>query len=276
MSAFLQPWVSQPSHALPLNLSHKSARGIVGFITPWDKGAAVGAPTFSPRVNKNGPAIAHIGNGSSYLVKDVVGSITQDCSILVVANVGNIAGGGHIASIGTTSAGDQVFTLQSGPEFAATFSSIRGIIRATSGGGVTSAESRTYAAGVSGQRLENFLAVYNGTGAMKLYLNGYDDTLSNAFTAATGAVSSFNRVSLGGTDRGTDVFAGTGQNQALIVAWNRALSPAEALELSRNPWQLFMPQPRRFYLQAQSAAPGGFVAAWAANSNLILGTGTYA
>lgn len=48
----------------------------------------------------------------------------------------------------------------------------------------------------------------------------------------------------------------------------------EALDLSRNPWQLF--EPRRVLVPVAAGAPPTFVAAWAANANTVIQSGARA
>lgn len=55
----------------------------------------------------------------------------------------------------------------------------------------------------------------------------------------------------------------------LRLAWNRILSAQEVASLATNPWQIFTPLQRRIWVPG-AAAPGGFQAAWARNSNSII------
>lgn len=60
---------------------------------------------------------------------------------------------------------------------------------------------------------------------------------------------------------------------ALGVAFRTLLDVTEVRSLSNNPWQIFRAAARRIWYEPAGIAPGGFQAAWAHSSNVILGAG---
>lgn len=52
----------------------------------------------------------------------------------------------------------------------------------------------------------------------------------------------------------------------LAMAWSLHLTDAELIEATRNPWQLFQPYRRRFYISTGS----GFQPAWARGANVLI------
>lgn len=253
--------LSQPQTAVGIDPSSPISRGLVGYINPAARDfQAIGAPSLV----MTGVGAALAGNGSSMAFKNVP-AFTDAATILFVGNW--LSGSGnHVASIGTSTTGDQCFIFQSGATGA---SRPRALIRTAQGGSITTAETLGSGNDTSYPEIGVWVARYDGTTALKIYRNGEDFTGSNANTGASGSMASMNNIGLGGTNRGTDAFAGAGQLQTLGLYWNRALSPSEISEISRNPWQLFRPAQRRIYFDAGSG--GGSVVGNASGALVSIG-----
>lgn len=242
---------TQPQGFAQIDWGNPITRGILGEINAASPGigAAYVGGANSTVVTPMG--LAHAGNGSRFIWK---GSqpIGSAATILLISNVRNKFDGTNIfGGIGTTTAGNQLFAFQ-GPASGASF---RAIIRLADGGGYTSRESASIPSNSADiTDLSVWCAVYNGTTNLRLYRNGVDDSGTSTNTGASGAATGLNCFSLGGINRGTDSFAMSGQNQALIVPWNRALSVDEAKSITANPWQIFKSQSRRIWV---AAAGGG-------------------
>lgn len=249
---------TQPQGFAQIDWGNPITRGILGEINAASPGigAAYVGGANSTVVTPMG--LAHAGNGSRFIWKDSQ-PIGSAATILLISNVRNKSDGTNIfGGIGTTTAGNQFFAFQ-GPQSGASF---RAVIRLANGGGFTSRESASIpSAGADITDLSVWCAVYDGTTNLRLYRDGVDDSGTNINTAASGAATGLNCFSLGGINRGTDSFAVSGQNQALIVPWNRALSVDEAKSITANPWQIFKSQSRRIFV-----ASAGGAAALASNA----------
>ena len=110
-----------------------------------------------------------------------------------------------------------------------------------------------------------FGVVFSGpAGAPDLYVDGVE--LGTSKTAASS--SELNDASCSDYVGGylSSGYAATGFGQYLTLAFNRSLSALEVVELSRNPWQIFAPDPRRLYFGVSGGAgvyeldaqPGGY------------------
>ena len=109
----------------------------------------------------------------------------------------------------------------------------------------------------------------NGNAAPKLYVDGVEVTSSS--TGNVNGISDSGCADyVGGYS--SSGFAGTGFGQYLTLAWNRELSQAEIVYLSKNPWVMF--EQERLYVKTPAAA--SFNSAWARNSNQWVGGGFYA
>lgn len=84
----------------------------------------------------------------------------------------------------------------------------------------------------------------------RMYTNGLIDvnTTASATGTATFDNACFNNL------RRSGVFGAGGGNVALVLVWNRALLPTEAVSLSYNPWQVFEVPPRPALVDAAAAA----------------------
>lgn len=264
MSGLILPnqWTRQPQTPVQIDWSNPLTQGLIGAI---NAGAPVDTRVGTVPFVATAQGIGHNANGSSYLVTNATRPVGSAATIFHLGNlIQNTAGvGGHTGGIGTTSSGTQLFIIQNNNSGT---TKPRALIRLVDAGGVSTAESATLGAGVSSTAIEPWAATYAGTAAsLTLYRNGVNDTGGRANTAASGAATALNRVSLGGVDRGTDSFSPSGQITLLSLAWDRALSAAEIKALSANPWQIFKAQSRRIFAAAAASGSTGTVAVTNAN-----------
>lgn len=239
--------LNQPGATVEIDPTNPLSHGLVGNINPAARNfQSVGAVAFKSTEG----GVALLGTGASFAFKNVP-LFGNGATLLFVGNW--LTGGSHVAAIGNSGTGDQCFIFQAG---ATGTSRPRALIRTVNGGGITTAETLGSGNDTQYDQIEVWCARYDGTTALKLYRNGNDFTGGNANTSASGSISTLNNISLGGTNRGSDAFASSGQRQVLGLYWSRALSPAEIKEISRNPWQIFKPVQRRIYFD-MGAGGGG-------------------
>ena len=96
-----------------------------------------------------------------------------------------------------------------------------------------------------------------------------DGSTANITNSNTGAFSTAATPAVGYDPNDLSV----GANESTILAvftWRRALSALEIRALEANPWQLLQPRTQLIPVGV-AAAPSGFQAAWARNSNQIIG-----
>jgi hypothetical protein len=102
-------------------------------------------------------------------------------------------------------------------------------------------------------------------------LNGRMTTLT-----ASGTAASYNQGTLpfriGSYSSGDAANVFGAKNIALLASWSRALTPAELMEVTANPWQLFKPRLARF-ISIPSTGPVIFKPYWARRRSLIIGSG---
>jgi hypothetical protein len=109
---------------------------------------------------------------------------------------------------------------------------------------------------------------------------------NNAYAYVNGAACNLNGYTPGGTNHAwtsgryigykTGDFAAWDGEVYAIFAWNRQLPTSEAIEVSRNPWQLFVPLRRRLWVpSAGGAATHTTTGALAADAATVAGTATH-
>lgn len=104
---------------------------------------------------------------------------------------------------------------------------------------------------------------------LRLYIDGREIAKSGASgTASAPSLANTNFRFLSARDAST-AYSADGYYFAHF-AWNRVLLPVEVEALSRNPWQLFQPLPRRVFAVNTATGGGGLVA------NPLFGGGTAA
>lgn len=251
------PATRQPQQfAAPLNRTNPLSRGVVGWLGPRQFSAVptvAGVPPIAAR--QDGLAYAWVGGGTSDGVEVTTQSInTGEYTVACVF---------HARALPSTSSG---------------FTKIAGWCQGAAGGFFFNWDHNS--AGVCGA-IELFNGGLNGSlnlpdpslgertvwigtisgTTLRGYVNGADAGSSAISTSA----ANWTRLFLGRnrTDNGSGA-----ADTLLTVAWDRAITAAEALAFSRNPWQLFEDEPAFFFTGA--AGGGGFQAAWARNANTMI------
>jgi hypothetical protein len=223
--------------ATSIDWGNPIARGLVSVLNAPTVINKVGAFPLSAYTK----GISHLGDGSSLAFQNTPAFGSAATIVLLATAFRDASGvttGSYLGGLGNSSAGNQLFSISTASQLGSV--AMRAIIRTTNGGGITTAESASIPTGVSSSVMEVFAAVYDGTTSLKLYRNGADDTAGNLNTAASGSISTLDTNCLGGIRRGTNLYSQTGgQYNELSAVWNRALTKAELVSISANPWQIF-------------------------------------
>lgn len=113
------------------------------------------------------------------------------------------------------------------------------------------------------------VGVLAATGSRKVYLNG----IAGAGNATASIPASIDSLALGSAPGSSRQNGQVGQYQLLVV-WDRVLSDAEAIEFTRNPWQLFTSdaQPARIAALAPQASAASVTGAGGIASAEAFGT----
>lgn len=244
---FRQPRTSQPQGPVGIDWGNPITRGLLSALLPNNLATKTKSGGSVPlRVAQQG--IVALG-GSSALAYDTTASIGSTATIFMLGNmVGQSGSAANLAGIGTTSGGSQLFIFQGAQIAGAT--GARGVLRLVNAGGITSVESASLGGSGTTSAIEAWCCVYDGTTALKLYRNGVDDTGGNANVGASGAATSLNAPCINGKFNSAVAYAPSGSQQALVLAFNRALTVADIKSLSANPWQIFTPQFRQIWVPA--------------------------
>lgn len=274
------PFTFQPQFPPQIALSNPISRGLVDAALPiggrvisvaGTQGNQQWNDTSSPQSALHwrwGNAKSYVAATPTYSSRNAApvpfnasASTLKECSMLVLWQTPSAIGGTRFAcGYGLSSASNPVFALgldSTGTHLNAFIRDAGGTSQIT-GGALTAAASTDYAIILSRSEAINF---------HRLYVNGALDL--NAAATSLGAVS-FDRTALGTCVRNTTANA-AGGIISLMLVWNRALSPTEALSLYQNPWQVFeAPQPS-VWADIPAAPPGGFNPGWAYGATKTIG-----
>lgn len=231
----------------------------------WGLVSVLNAPTLSTKtypsaipLGVTNAGVAVVANGS-FLAYEKVPDLGSAATLFMLGNMpANATSASIQCAIGTNSGGTQLFALQ-GAQNNGGLTEARAVIRAVNGGGITTAESASLYGNLGSNAIEPWCGVYDGTSALKIYRNGRDDTQSNLGTAVSGPLTAINTPTILGANRGTPSYALTGAKVALVLAWNRALTPAEIKSVSDNPWQVFQPANRAIFVPVSVGGSNQFV-----------------
>ncbi len=130
-------------------------------------------------------------------------------------------------------------------------------------GGTGVSATSTTAANVA-QRVAH-LGIYTGA-AVELWLNG----------ARQGTAAQSGNVDAGSFDLSVNRWNSSAHHNikpAIALAWNRALSPAEAFSISKNPWQVWEDEDDDLLFPALSIAAGSFKPYWVRPAARSIGMG---
>ena len=247
------PRNSQPQGPVGIDWSNPITKTLVGVVTPFDYGYRVGNAGVAPVAGKRSTSsgVGHIGNGSSYFAKALFGSktLTKNFTLVGVQNMYHGAASGFGACLGTSTGGNQQALLQNDLSVGTRF-----YCRAANGGGNNNALS---ALGTGSEpAAEVWIGQYDQTSTLwgsanRLYRSGVLDVASAPENNL--GTPSFDRICIGGVDRGTDFFAGSGGHSTLAgFVFESILSLGEIKSLSDNPWQIFAPIARNIWIPAAS------------------------
>jgi len=244
MAIFIPKWnkyKSLPNKPVEINWNSGYAVNLVGALSAHNKNYTVaGTCGLVTGMFSNEPIQLLKGDGASLLSAKLIRPIGSAASFIYFGHhdysQSNISAG-----IGTSSAGSQFFGLQS--QYGVL--NFRAVIRLVDAGGISTAETTSIPAD---KDTDAWSCVYDGTTTLKLYKNGGFLTPGVTLTGASGAATSLDLVCLGGINRGTDTYATTGTNSALIFAFDKAISAEEVKELSEYPGQLLKQRNQFFFL----------------------------
>ena len=244
--------LQQPQQVGPVNYSNQSSQGLVdvwngyapSFISSFGSPRLI-TPTANPKSApflQNGMARGATFDGTSQYYSITSSAITNtvEGTLLVVctpstttATTRSIFGYGNSASANT------LFFIGQG-----------------SSSGQISFFARSDANTAQNLQVAGPASWVNGTPAVlvgtrsesrnfqRLYINGVTQSPTTATALGT---STLNRTTVGGLVRNSPGIFWNG-SVYLALSWNRALDDAEIIEISRNPWQVLLNQPKRFYL----------------------------
>lgn len=194
------------------------------------------SPTMGFNKTQKTPAKSYVAASTQYSLRtgapapfNVSANTLKECSILVLwTSPAALVANGTIFGYGNSASANPLFQVVLGATSKFTLS-VRNTANTTTqstAGTATIATSTDYC--LIGTRSES--NSYHRT-----YVNGVVD-VDAAPVAITAA--SFDRATVGALQRVTLSGASGGQ-VALVLVWNRALTPGEAAALSANPWQVF-------------------------------------
>ena len=233
---------SQPQDAVGVDWANPLALGLISALSP--KGDAVTNKAFqrqgTPTIAANATGVAVIGTGNSYIKSSISPAAFNkpEVTLFYVGSVPWVLN--SVPASVTGSGGTQLLT------FIFDSSSRQKVVyRATNGGvPVTRLYDVYQPVGVF-----NWGTTYDGTSDLKIYNNGNAVTTNATIGTLNNATpTGFDSVCLGGADRSSYLFQGSGGQANVVYAWNRALSADEHKSLSDNPWQIFEPEVTRIWV----------------------------
>lgn len=260
-----QPFTSQPQYPPQIDNANPLCRGLVDVALPIGgmisspqimsgQGNTLWTDTATPTTAANwrfgntklyNGSTQYSSRGSVPAPFNAAASSLKECSMMVLwRSRGSLAASNFICAYGLSSSNNPFWGLgldASGTHFAMSLRDTAATAQNTAGA-ATIAVSTDYVLIGTRSEANNF---------HRLYVNGVQD-LSTTCTALGSA--SFDRAATGGLLRAAFGSA-QGGNVALVLVWNRSLSPLEAMLLYQNPWQVFeAPQP---LILAKSISAGG-------------------
>lgn len=250
--------LQQPQQVGPVNYSNQSSQGLVdvwngyapSFISSFGSPRLI-TPTANPiaaPVLQNGMARGATYDGTSQYHSITSSAITNtvEGTLLVVCNPSTItATTRSIFGYGNSASANTLFFIGQG-----------------SSSGQLSFFARSDANTAQNLQVAGPASWANGAPAVlvgtrsesrnfqRLYINGVTQSPTTATALGT---STLNRTTVGGLVRNSPGIFWNG-SVYLALSWNRALDDAEIIEISRNPWQVLLNQPKRFYLGPPTAS----------------------
>lgn len=236
MGSILLPgdWTRQPSFVTGVNRGRPLARGLCEALYPTRHDLTNANSAQIVGVNDG---LAFKGGGTAYFIKTYSGPpITTAGTILAV--VQGAAGNGLVSvSLGKSTDNNPIIALQStsanyGSFWTRTFST-----------GATISDTKI---AFEATKRHVLLGVFDDSG-MRLYVDGV--IAATSATVVDYTSQPLNLLAIGALARATPASISP-SSCALAAVWNRSLTDAEVIEVSRNPWQIFQPLPRTIFAPA--------------------------
>ncbi len=271
-------WSSQPQYPAGVNLAHPLAAWVLASFNAGESlRFGQSFPTTiggTPTVGVAGKCVDYPGNTKTQFPFDATianGMVTAaGCAVLVIFDVDTLVNYGCLFSseqTGTTRIALEVrLGLTSSDSWIdVTRATTIGYTRFDSG-------SNRVAAGDKSVRLLVSFADNVATTVPTLYINGVKITMALGLSNDSGTVAA--PTSVGVTLGGRSADTVTPLDGRIYNAWvfGRGVTAAEGIALTKDiasPYALFAPLQRRIWVPS-AAPPGGFLAAWARNSNSII------
>lgn len=237
----LVPWTRQPPGTTFVGLDPQNplAQGIVSGIDArgWSlvgKGVSqVTARSFAPQPG----GVAFIGNNARLLSEQMAsGQIDYPFTVvLYLSNITRTANANVLGGLGNTG-GNQLATFIAST--VGTVTANKFTFRNVNAG---TAYERAYSANATATSTGPVVlsVTVNSGSSVDLYWNGVLDNGSG--TSSTSGTPAFDRFAIGGVDRGTDVFADTGNNVLLGFVTSKGWRAQDHFNYAKNPWQVFRP-----------------------------------
>ncbi len=246
----------QPQYNAGIDTGHPIGRRIVAALDPrWSltgKQISIVGSGYSVLPRTSG--MAAIGNNASLMSEQFPGIAFPFTQIVVMGKITRTTNNNVSAGPGDNS-GNQFAGFQ--------FSSGSGVdnrflLRATNSASGDSSY-RAFSANATTASAHNIVLGANvvSNSSIDVYWNGLLD--NGTFGSSGGGPSTgsptWGRLAIGGIDRGTDIYADTGNDAGLIFIVAGLLTSTEQLSLAINPWQIHRPPARKLWLMG--AASGG-------------------
>ncbi len=248
MSSLIIPgdWARQPHPGVQVDRSHRLSRGLVEALSPTQHRLT---NVNSAQIVGVTGGLAFKGNGSnSYLWKTYSGpQITDQISLLVVSHGAGTTSG---VSLGVSSSASatpflRLRTDSSGASLGNFFYRTPASVLVGTGTATAFEDAKNHV-----------LVATIGGGVVRFYVDG--KLVDSSSSSPTWAAGTMDLVTIGAA---LAVSASSYQSAGTLLGcvWNTALAREDVIEISRNPWQIFQPIPRRIF--AVSAAGGTSVTA---------------
>lgn len=258
------PWRRQPSTPPKVDWNHPFSRALVFAWTPLSPVDAASKAVYPP------------GSGSTRIADTPGVALVGDGTVAAVSGTANST---LTTSDGGAGNGDFTFLSYSAPLNEATLNCLISqcsgsggyqtyILANTTTGFAAQAGTVSFqrypgqaiqATGITDGRPHVFVSTSGqagGPGDARLFVDGVQKASGTGASSKIWDVGTTNLIQLSGINGYTSWFRATPHYCAM--AWNRILTPDEVAQISRNPWQLFIPHRRLLYFGPPAAAADTF------------------
>lgn len=264
------PRTSQPQQAVGVDPSWRSL--VPDAIVQSNNGfSALGRPltrvgTTTRVSTTGGMATRHLASGTNiervrFSVRLGLASGTLPVSLVVVFRTTTTTTDRTIAALGSDSGepGNTLFAITTGVSSA---SALRAIVGNSSGNASIESAAIDINDGAVHTAIVSFAGFTLSSNPVDLYLDGR--RVASTVISDTGVSNEYTWIVAGGSRRTTDL-AGADCDVLAVYPILRYLPESDACNLSRNPWQLFAPEPRRLWVPSAAPATPVLSAATALN-----------